>query len=154
MSLLKWTGKSTRALAAELTRQGHPLSAMTVCRYLWAMEYSLQGDVKSLEGKQHPDRDQQFRYLNRQGKSFQRSGDPVISVDTKKKELRSLSQSGPDLATIRTSPAVLTHDFPSLAQARRFPTAPMMWPRTKPCQRGDYTRYGGVCRGQYPTLCG
>ena len=82
MSLLKWTGKSTRALAAELTRQGHPLSAMTVCRYSWSMEYSLQGDVKSLECKQHPERDQQFRYLNRQGKSFQRSGDPVISVDT------------------------------------------------------------------------
>ena len=78
----EWTGKSTRALAAELTRQGHPLSAMTVCRYSWSMEYSLQGDVKSLECKQHPDRDQQFRYLNRQGKSFQRSGDPVISVDT------------------------------------------------------------------------
>ena len=87
MSLLKWTGKSTRTLAEELTRQGHPVSAMTVCRCLWEMEYSLQGDVKRLEGKQHPDRDQQFRYINRQGKSFQQSGDPVISVDTKKKEL-------------------------------------------------------------------
>jgi len=84
MSLLKWTGKSTRTMAAELSRQGHPVRAMTVCRCLWAMEYSLQGNVKSLEGKQHPDRNEQFQYINRQGKSFQQSGDPVISVDTKK----------------------------------------------------------------------
>ncbi|HEX8814380.1 MAG TPA: ISAzo13 family transposase [Terriglobales bacterium] len=121
-SLLKWTGKSTRAMAAELSRQGHPVSAMTVCRCLWAMEYSLQGDVKSLEGKQHPDRDKQFRYINRQGKWFQQSGDPVISVDTKKKELigafrnpgRSWRQPG-------QAPRVLTHDFPSLAQGKAVP---------------------------------
>ncbi len=106
MSLLKWTGKSTRTMAAELSRQGHPVSAMTVCRCLWAMEYSLQGNVKSLEGKQHPDRNEQFQYINRQGKSFQQSGDPVISVDTKKKEqIGAFRNPGADLAASRGSRA-------------------------------------------------
>ena len=122
MSLLKWTGKSTRTLAAELTRQGHPVSAMTVCRSLWEMEYSLQGDVKSLEGKQHPDRDQQFRYINRQGRSFQQSGDPVISVDTKKKEqIGAFRNPGRSWRRRGQAPQVLTHDFPSLAQGKAVP---------------------------------
>jgi hypothetical protein len=122
MSLLKWTGKSTRTLAAELTRQGHPVSAMTVCRFLWEMEYSLQGNVKSLEGEQHPDRDQQFRYINRQGKSFQQSGDPVISVDTKKKEqIGAFRNAGRSWRRRGQAPQVLTHDFPSLAQGKAVP---------------------------------
>jgi Rhodopirellula transposase DDE domain len=89
MSLLKWTSKSTRTIAQELTRRGHLVSPMTVWRCLEAMGYSLQGNVKSIEGKQHPDRDAQFRYLDRQAKAFRRSGDLVISVDTKKKGNRS-----------------------------------------------------------------
>src|SRR5882762_4403564 len=86
------------------------------------MEYWLQGDVKSLEGKQHPDRDQQFRYLNRQGKSFQRSGDPVISFDTKKKELMGAFRN-PGRTGRRSghAPRVRTHDFPSLAQGKAVP---------------------------------
>jgi hypothetical protein len=122
MSLLKWTGKSTRTLAAELTRQGHPVSAMTVCRCLWALEYSLQGNVKNLEGKQHPDRDQQFRYINRQGRSFQQSGDPVISVDTKKKEqIGAFRNPGRSWRRRGQAAQVLTHDFPSLAQGKAVP---------------------------------
>ena len=87
MSPLKWTSKSTRTIAEDLARGGHPVSNVTVARCLAQMGYTLQANVKTREGPQHPDRDAQFRYLNRQVKSFRRTGDPVISVDTKKKEL-------------------------------------------------------------------
>lgn len=87
MSALRWTNQSTPAIAEELTRQGHPVSDKTVARCLRQMGYSMQLNQKSREGPQHRDRDQQFRYLNRQVASFRRSGDPVLSVDTKKKEL-------------------------------------------------------------------
>lgn len=122
MSLLKWTGKSTRTIAAELTRQGHSMSAMTVWRYLEAMDYSLQGNVKSLEGRQHPHRDAQFRYINRQAKAFQRSGDPVISVDTKKKErIGVFRNAGRTWRRQGQAPRVLTHDFPHLGQGKAIP---------------------------------
>jgi transposase len=86
MSPLRWTTKSLRRLAEELTRQGHPVSAPTVGRLLRANGFSLQANVKTLEGKQHPDRDAQFRYINEQVKKHQAAGEPVISVDAKKKE--------------------------------------------------------------------
>src|SRR5439155_20659694 len=87
MSALKWTSKSTRTIAAELQRRGHPVAERTVARILHTLDYSLQGNVKSVEGRQHPDRDAQFRYINGRVKAFQRTHDPVISVDTRKKEL-------------------------------------------------------------------
>src|SRR5208337_3446612 len=87
ISPLRWTCKSTRELARLLTAQGHPVSHMTVAQLLHDLHYSLQGNAKTKEGKQHPDRDAQFRYIQRQGKSFLVRGWPVISVDTKKKEL-------------------------------------------------------------------
>jgi hypothetical protein len=74
-------------LARLLTAEGHPVSHVTVARLLHGLRYSLQGDAKTKEGKQHPDRDAQFRYIQRQGKAFLSRGSPVISVDTKKKEL-------------------------------------------------------------------
>jgi transposase len=83
MSPLRWTTKSLRHLAEELTRQGHPVSAPTVGRLLKREGFSLQANVKTLEGTQHPDRDAQFRYLNEQVKDHQADGEPVISVDTK-----------------------------------------------------------------------
>jgi transposase len=86
MSPLRWTTKSLRHLAEELTRQGHPVSAPTVGRLLKREGFSLQANVKTLEGAQHPDRDAQFRYLNQQVKDHQADGEPVISVDTKKRE--------------------------------------------------------------------
>src|SRR3954465_12274895 len=86
MSPLRWTTKSLRHLAAELARQGHVVSAPTVGRLLRANGFSLQANVKTLEGKQHPDRDAQFRYINEQVKDHQAAGEPVISVDAKKKE--------------------------------------------------------------------
>ena len=86
-SPLRWTTKSTRNLAEQLTRAGHRISADTVGDLLREEGFSLQGNAKVLEGKQHPDRDGQFRYINEQAKAFQASTDPVISVDAKKKEL-------------------------------------------------------------------
>ncbi|MGW3636139.1 ISAzo13 family transposase, partial [Streptomyces sp. NPDC005122] len=85
-SPLRWTTKSLRNLAEELTRRGHPVSAPTVGRLLPQEGFSLQANVKTLEGAQHPDRDAQFRYINEQVKLHQADSEPVISVDTKKRE--------------------------------------------------------------------
>ena len=87
MSQLRWTSKSTRTMAEELTRLGHPVTWVTVARCLDDMGYSLQANRKSKEGPQHANRDAQFRYINRQVKALLQTGDPVISVDAKKKEL-------------------------------------------------------------------
>src|SRR6266536_6362567 len=81
MSALRWTTKSTRTLAAELTAQGHRVGADTVADLLRQEGFSLQANTKTIEGKQHPDRDAQFRYINEQVKDYQDSADPVISVD-------------------------------------------------------------------------
>ena len=87
MTALRWTTKSTRTLAGELVRQGYSCSYAVVNSLLKALGYSLQGTAKTLEGSAHPDRDAQFRYLAAQVADFHAAGDPVISVDTKKKEL-------------------------------------------------------------------
>jgi Rhodopirellula transposase DDE domain len=88
MTRLRWTTRSTRNLAAELGRQGHPVSHHSVGRLLAGpLEYSLQGNAKTLEGRQHPDRDAQFRYIAGRVAAALAAGEPVISVDAKKKEL-------------------------------------------------------------------
>ena len=87
MSPLRWTHKSTRKLAAELTKQGHPLSHEKVAQLLLDLDYRLQGTRKTKEGSAHPDRDAQFQYINQQVQRFQARGQPVVSVDAKKKEL-------------------------------------------------------------------
>jgi hypothetical protein len=94
MSPLRWTTKSLRHLADELTGQGHPVSAPTVGHLLRQNGFSLQGTVKTLEGKQHPDRDAQFAYINEQVKAHQSAGAPVVSVDTKKEQLGQLPAAG------------------------------------------------------------
>jgi Rhodopirellula transposase DDE domain len=81
MSPLRWTVKSVRKLAAELTAQGHEASADTVGDLLRAEGFSLQGNAKAVEGKQHPDRDAQFRYISGQVREYQGARDPVVSVD-------------------------------------------------------------------------
>ena len=86
-SPLRWTCKSTTHLAATLTEQGHPISPRTVGRLLNADGYSLQSNRKTKEGEDHPDRNAQFEHINATVKRFQHRGQPVISVDTKKKEL-------------------------------------------------------------------
>jgi Rhodopirellula transposase DDE domain len=85
-SPLLWTTKSLRTLAGELGRAGHAVSPMTVGRLLKDAGFSLQSSVKTLEGSQHPDRDGQFRYLNARAEAHRAAGEPVISVDAKKKE--------------------------------------------------------------------
>src|SRR6266550_4535420 len=85
-SPLRWTVKSARTLAAGLAARGHPVSAPTVDKLLHEQGFSLQANAKTMEGKRHPDRDGQFRYINEQVKAYQAAGDPVISVDAKKKE--------------------------------------------------------------------
>ncbi len=86
-SPLRWTCKSTPRLAQELRKAGHPISQRSVCSLLHEQHYSLQADRKTREGSAHPDRDAQFQYINASVKQFQRAQQPVISVDTKKKEL-------------------------------------------------------------------
>ncbi len=86
-SPLRWTSKSKAKLAQELLEMGHKISETKVGRLLHEMGYSLQATAKTTEGDQHPDRNEQFEYINDQATSFQRRGLPVVSVDTKKKEL-------------------------------------------------------------------
>jgi len=112
MSPLRWTAKSTRALAGELTAQGHKVSAGTVGDLLREEGFSLLGNAKAVEGAQHPDRDAQFRYISEQARAFADAGDPVISVDTKKKELVGDFANGGKEYRPKGSPvAVRTHDF-------------------------------------------
>jgi hypothetical protein len=87
MSPLLWTCKSTRNLAEALGARGHEVSHQTVARLLAELGYSLQGNRKTEEGQDHPDRNAQFEHINRKVKAFQRRGQPVVSMDTKKKEL-------------------------------------------------------------------
>ena len=84
MSPLRWTTKSTVKLADELAAQGHRVGPKTVARLLKDHDYSLQANTKTIEGKQHPDRDAQFRYINETVTAFLAAGQPAISVDTKK----------------------------------------------------------------------
>lgn len=86
-SALRWTCKSTTRLAEELRRLGHSISQRSVCELLWQLDYRLQSTRKTHEGAQHPDRDAQFGYIARKVAQYQAAGEPVISVDTKKKEL-------------------------------------------------------------------
>jgi transposase len=86
-SPLRWTCKSTRQLSQELGRKGYSISNVTVADLLHRLDYSLQANAKTLEGASHPDRDAQFQYINGRVKEFLRRRQPVISVDTKKKEL-------------------------------------------------------------------
>jgi len=122
MSPLRWTTKSTRNLAAELTSQGHPASADIVADLLREDGFSLQGNTKTLEGKQHPDRDGQFRYLNDQARTHRDAGQPVISVDTKKKELLgTFKNPGRQWRPAGQPVQVNTHDFPSDSTGKAVP---------------------------------
>ncbi len=120
MRLLKWTTKSLRSIAEELSQRGHPVSHTTVHRLLRELDYSLWGNRRSIEGKQHPQRDAQFRYLYQQVKRCLRAKIPVISVDTKKKELvGAFHNKGRRWG--KSQRLVNTYDFPSLAEGRAYP---------------------------------
>jgi hypothetical protein len=110
MKPLCWTTLST--IAEELTRQGHPVSPRTVASMLKADDYRLQSNRKTKEGKQHPDRNEQFEYINRQSLKFTGKGEPVVSVDTKKKELAgNFGNKGREWRPKGKPQEVLVHDF-------------------------------------------
>ena len=122
MSPLRWTTKSTANLAGELTRQGHQVTARTVARLLAGAGYSLQGNAKTVEGKQHPDRNAQFRYINAQVTAFQDDGSPVISVDAKKKEnVGNFKNGGAEWAPAGQPERVSVHDFADEALGKAVP---------------------------------
>jgi len=113
MSPLRWTSKSTRHLAEVLTKAGHSVSHETLAKLLHELGYSLQAATKTLEGAQHPDRNAQFEYISRLTKRYLRNGWPVISVDTKKKELvGKYRQAGREWRPEGKPEKVLVHDFP------------------------------------------
>ena len=122
MSPLRWTCKSTRQLAAELAAQGHPASHQTVAVLLVSLRYSLQGTRKTKEGTSHPDRDAQFAYLNGQVQAFQERGQPVISVDTKKKELvGDFANGGREWQPVGQPEQVRVHDFVDRDRGKAIP---------------------------------
>jgi hypothetical protein len=119
-SPLRWTTKSTRQLASALSDGGHPVSPWTVGQLLHALDYSLQGARKTIEGGQHPDRDAQFGYINGLAQRFLAGRLPVISVDTKKKELVGAYKNGGREWQPKGQPVpVKVHDFidPELGKA-------------------------------------
>jgi len=122
LSALRWTSKSTRTLAAELTEQGHRVSSWTVGKLLHAAGYSLQANVKVREGSAHQDRDAQFRYLNEQVRSHQQAAAPVVSVDTKKKELvGDYKNNGQQWMPQGSPERVQVHDFPDPKVGKAIP---------------------------------
>jgi hypothetical protein len=121
-SPLRWTCKSTRVLAAELTRRNHPVSHEKVAQFLRALEYSLQGTRKTEEGADHPDRDAQFQYINDRVRRALAARRPVISVDTKKKELVGpYANKGQQWRPSKSPARVHTHDFPAPSVPRAYP---------------------------------
>jgi hypothetical protein len=121
-SALRWTCKSTRAIAQELAQQNHPISHVKVAQILHGLDYSLQSNRKTEEGQDHPDRDAQFRHINTAVKRCLRQGIPVISVDTKKKELiGNYHNAGQQWRAAKQPLAVQGHDFPGPDVPRAFP---------------------------------
>lgn len=121
-SPLRWTCKSVRNISDFLEEKGYPVSRQSVARILHDMEYSLQGNRKTKEGKDHPDRDKQFRFINRTCKRFLSKGNPVISVDTKKKELvGEYKNDGKEWHKKHGAIEVNGHDFPDPKVAKAIP---------------------------------
>jgi transposase len=122
MSPLRWTCKSTRAIAGELNRQGISISHTKVAALLRSCGYSLQANRKTIEGKQHPDRNAQFDFIARRVRAYLRSGQPAISVDTKKKEpLGNMKNLGKTYRRKKDPIKVTTHDFPSKELGKAVP---------------------------------
>ena len=121
-SLITWTTLSVRGIAAELTAAGHPCGKNAVLRMLHAEGFSTQGNSRTVEGKRHPDRDAQFRYINETAKGYLAAGDPVISIDTKKKELVGLyAQKGAEWRARGDPRRVRDHDFPDPRGGKAIP---------------------------------
>jgi hypothetical protein len=121
-SPLCWTSKSTRHLAEALAQRGHSVSHHTVARLLNELDYSLQGNRKTREGGSHPDRDAQFEHINEQVQAFHKRGQPVVSVDAKKKELiGDFKNAGREWHPKRTPEHVRSKDFPDKTRGKGIP---------------------------------
>jgi hypothetical protein len=121
-SPLRWVCKSTRTLSVELAAQHHPLSHVKVAELLHEQQYSLQSNRKTEEGEDHPDRDAQFRHINREVKRALAAGTPVVSVDTKKKELLgNYANMGKQWRRSKHPVKVNGHDFPDPSVPRAYP---------------------------------
>ncbi len=121
-SPLRWTSKSTRTLAGELTARHHPISHEKVAQLLRSLGYSLQGNRKTEEGDDHPDRDAQFRHINAEVRAALARRRPIISVDTKKKELvGNYANAGRQWRTAKMPRLVQGHDFPGPTVPRAYP---------------------------------
>ena len=121
-SPLKWTCKSTRKLSEELRKKNHNVSHSLISRLLKDMGYSLQSNKKTLEGASNPDRNKQFHYINNKTKEFQRRNNPVISVDTKKKEnIGNFKNNGREYYKKGKAPEVKGHDFPDKKKGKVAP---------------------------------
>jgi hypothetical protein len=122
VSPLRWTCKSTRTLAMELQSEGFEVSCNTIGKLLRLQGYSLQANRKTIEGKQHPDRNAQFEHINRRVRAYQRTGQPVISIDTKKKEpLGKMKNPGRTYRQKGDPEKVTTHDFPDKNLGKAIP---------------------------------
>ena len=121
-SPLRWICKSTRTIAAQLAKKKHPVSHAKVAQILNDLNYSLQSNRKTEEGADHPDRDAQFRHINTAVKKCLKQGVPVISVDTKKKELiGNYDNAGQQWLPAKQPKKVQGHDFPSPEVPRAYP---------------------------------
>jgi hypothetical protein len=122
MRTVQWTTKSPDKLASTLKQAGHKVSATTIVRILKAKEFSLQANKKNIEGVSHPDRDGQFELINATVKGFLATGDPIISVDAKKKELiGNFKNNGREWTPKGGATSVNVYDFPSLADGKAVP---------------------------------
>jgi Rhodopirellula transposase DDE domain len=121
-SSLKWTCKSTRELSKELIKRGYAASRTTVAKLLKEAGYSLQANRKTLEGRQHPDRNAQFEHINRRVKAQRRAGQPALSVDTKQKEnIGNYKNPGRTWRRKGQPVRVQTHDFPDKQKGKAVP---------------------------------
>jgi len=155
-SPLRWTCKSRANLAAALTKQGFTISSTTVGRLLRELGYRLQAVRKKLEGTSHPDRNAQFEHINATADAFLQTGEPVISVDTKKKELvGNFRNAGREWQPTGKPEEVLVHDFPSDSVAKAIPYG--IWVRL-PCltllRPREPVGAGAGQAGRGPSGCG
>jgi hypothetical protein len=163
-SPLRWTCKSTRTLAYELTAVAHPVSHEKVAQLLREAGYSLQGNRKTEEGEDHPDRDAQFGHINRAVRKVWKQGWPAISVDTKKKELiGNFANRGRQWLQEGTAERVKGHDFADPSVPRAYPygisicgttAALSTWgpTMTRPLLRWPPSAGGGTMKGVGYTL--
>ena len=154
MSPLRWTCKSAAKLAGALTTQGWPVSATTVGRLLRGLGYRLHALQKAREGAAHPDRNAQFAHINATAGAFIARGQPVISVDTKKKELvGDFKNAGREWQPLGAPERVRVHDFPGDAVGKAIPYGVYDMARNEAWgQRGSRPRHAGLCRRVDPAV--